>query len=110
MITSNRIEGNKTSRDQVSTERAFTRRWQNGGDNGNLGRPALSSGLKVGRVCESKQPQPLRRASGLLRKEADVMKGQEEEGIFRQQVENMEIGVIGYGAAVLERIANEFGR
>lgn len=38
------------------------------------------------------------------------MKGKEAERIFRHQVENMRKSITGYGAAVLERRAKEFGR
>lgn len=62
--------------------------------------PALPSGLTVHRLCGSKTARPLIRASGLLRKDPDFIKGKEAEAVLRQEVENKGLGIAGYVAAI----------
>ena len=50
--------------------------------------------------AEVKQPRPLIRASGLLRKYPDFIKGKEAEAVLRQEVGNKGLGIAGYVAAI----------
>ena len=50
--------------------------------------------------AEVKQPRPLIRASGLLRKYPDFIKGKEAEAVLRQEVGNKGLGIADYVAAI----------